>query len=250
MIPIKTPAELERMRASNRLAAEVLRAVAGRVRPGVTTAELDAAAAEEIARRKARSAFLGYRGFPGHICVSVNEEVVHGIPGPREIRIGDLVSLDVGVVFDGFIGDTATTVAVGVIDPQTLRLLETAERALAAAIAAARAGGRLSDISHAVESVATAAGFGVVRDFVGHGIGRRMHEEPQIPNFGPPGRGPRLAPGMTLAIEPMLTMGDWRVRVLDDRWTVVTADGRPAAHVEHTIAIGADGPEILTRVAA
>ncbi len=250
MIPIKTPAELERMRASNRLAAEVLRAVVGRVRPGVTTAELDALAAEEMAKRKARSAFLGYRGFPGHICVSVNEEVVHGIPGSRRIRLGDLVSLDVGVVFEGFIGDTATTVAVGVIDPRALQLLETAERALAAAIAAARSGARLSDISHAVETVATAAGFGVVRDFVGHGIGRRMHEEPQIPNFGPPGRGPTLARGMTLAIEPMLTMGDWRVRVLDDQWTVVTADGLPAAHVEHTIAVGDEGGEILSRVAA
>lgn len=246
MIPIKTPAELERMRASNRIAAEVLRALVAHTRPGVTTAELDAFAAAEMARRGARSAFLGYRGFPGHICVSINEEVVHGIPGPRPIRVGDLVSLDVGVIFDGFVGDTATTVAVGVSDPRALRLLAVAEEALTAAIAQARAGHRLSDISHAVERVATAAGFGVVRDFVGHGIGRRMHEEPQIPNFGPPGRGPRLAAGMTLAIEPMLTLGDWHVRIKDDRWTVVTADGLPAVHVEHTIAVGENGAEILS----
>jgi len=247
MIPIKTPAELERMRASNRIAAEVLRALVERVRPGVATAELDALAAEEMARRNARSAFLGYRGFPGHICVSLNEEVVHGIPGPRTIRIGDLVSLDVGVVHEGFVGDTATTVPVGVSDPRAIRLLAVAEEALAAAIARARAGARLTDISHAVESVATAAGFGVVRDFVGHGIGRRMHEEPQIPNFGAPGRGPRLAAGMTLAIEPMLTLGDWKVRVKDDRWTVVTADGLPSVHVEHTVAVGENGAEILSR---
>lgn len=247
MIPIKTPAELDRMRASNRIAAEVLRTLVARVRPGVTTAELDALAAEEMARRNARSAFLGYRGFPGHICVSLNEEVVHGIPGPRTIRIGDLVSLDVGVVHEGFVGDTATTVPVGVSDPRAIRLLAVAEEALAAAIAHARSGARLTDISHAVESVATAAGFGVVRDFVGHGIGRRMHEEPQIPNFGPPGRGPRLAAGMTLAIEPMLTLGDWKVRVKDDRWTVVTADGLPSAHVEHTVAVGENGAEILSR---
>ncbi len=247
MIPIKTPAELERMRASNRIAAEVLRVLVGYVRPGVSTAELDTLASEEMARRNARSAFLGYRGFPGHICVSLNEEVVHGIPGPRVVRIGDLVSLDVGVVHEGFVGDTATTVAVGVSDPRAMRLLAVAEAALAAGIAQARAGRRLTDISHAVESVATAAGFGVVRDFVGHGIGRRMHEEPQIPNFGAPGRGPRLAAGMTLAIEPMLTMGDWKVRVKEDRWTVVTADGLPSVHVEHTVAVGEDGPEILTR---
>ncbi len=234
------------MRASNRLAAEVLRATAQQVRPGVTTAALDAFAAGEMERCGARSAFLGYRGFPGHICVSVNEEVVHGIPGPRVIRVGDIVSLDVGVVFEGFVGDTATTVAVGVADAEALRLIATAEDALMAAIAQARPGARLSDVSHAVEQAAGVAGYGVVRDFVGHGIGRRMHEEPQIPNFGPPGRGPRLEVGMTLAIEPMLTMGDWRVRVCPDGWTVVTADGRWSAHVEHTIAVGERGAEILT----
>ncbi len=246
MIPIKTPAELQRMRASNRIAAEVLRATVAQVRPGVTTAELGEFAAIEMKRRGARSAFLGYRGFPGHICVSVNEEVVHGIPGPRVIHVGDIVSLDVGVVFEGFVGDTATTVAVGVTDADALRLIATAEQALKEAISQAKAGGRLSDISHAVERVATEAGFGVVRDFVGHGIGRRMHEEPQIPNFGPPGRGPTLEPGMTLAIEPMLTMGDWRVRVAADGWTVVTVDGRLSVHVEHTIAIHDNEPEVLT----
>lgn len=247
MIPVKTPAELDRMRASNRIAADVLRAIMAQVRPGVTTRELEELAVEEITRRGARSAFLGYRGYPAHICVSINEQVVHGIPGPRVIRMGDVVSIDVGVVYEGFVGDTAATVAVGVTDPDVLRLIAATEQALANAIAVARAGAHLSDLSHAIESTATAAGFNVVRDFVGHGIGRRMHEEPQVPNFGPPGRGPLLRPGMTLAIEPMLTMGDWRVRVLPDGWTVVTVDGRPSAHAEHTIAIGEDGAEVLTR---
>lgn len=246
MIRIKTPHELERMRASNRLAARLLDELASRIRPGVRTGELDRAAAEWLKREGAKSAFLGYRGFPGHICASVNEEVVHGIPGDRRIEVGDLVSLDVGVIFEGFVGDTARTVMVGVSDPERLRLVAVAEQALAAALRAARDGARLSDLSHAVERTTTEAGFSVVREFVGHGIGRRLHEEPQIPNFGPPGCGPVLKAGMTLAIEPMINLGSAAVETLEDGWTVVTRDRKPSAHVEHTVAVTEGGVEILT----
>jgi methionyl aminopeptidase len=194
----------------------------------------------------AESAFLGYRGYPASICVSVNECVVHGIPGNRRIGIGDIVSLDVGIRFEGFIGDTATTVLVGVTDALVVQLVQSTEMALKAGIDAARAGGRLSDISHAVERVAVGRGFSVVRDFVGHGIGRKMHEDPQVPNFGAPGRGPRLKAGMTLAIEPMVNAGKPEVEVLSDGWTVVTKDRSYSAHFEHTIAITEDGAEILT----
>lgn len=246
MIPIKSPAELERMRRSNRIAARVRDAIASEIRPGVTTADLDELAEALIREQGARSAFKGYRGYPGNICVSVNEEVVHGIPGMRPIRMGDIVSLDVGVVCKGFVGDTATTVMVGATDVETVRLVETTRQALTAALAAVRDGTRLSDVSYAIESTARAAGFSVVRDFVGHGIGRSMHEEPQIPNFGPPGRGPVLREGMTLAIEPMLNRGASGVEVLADGWTVVTRDGLPSAHFEHTVAVGVSGVEILT----
>lgn len=246
MIIIKTPEEIVRMRASAQIAARVRDAVADKISPGVTTRELDAYASELIAREGAKSSFLGYRGFPGHTCISVNEEVVHGIPGSRRIARGDVVSLDVGVQFEGFVGDTARTVMVGVTDPEVLRLVRVAEQALAAGIAKAVPGGRLSDISHAIEREVVEAGFSVVRDFVGHGVGRSMHEDPQIPNYGSPGRGPRLREGMTLAIEPMVNMLAPEVDLLDDGWTVVTRDRKPSAHVEHTVAIGANGPEILT----
>lgn len=246
MIRLKTPPELERMRASNRMAARLRDDLASWVRPGVTTADLDAAAVEWLRRAGARSAFKGYRGYPGTVCISVNEEVVHGIPGARRIALGDVVSLDVGVIFEGFVGDTACTVMVGVRDPDVVRLVSVAEEALRAALEAAKPGRHLSDISHAVESAATRAGFSVVREFVGHGIGRRLHEEPQIPNFGPPGRGPILRPGMTLAIEPMLNVGAADVETLADGWTVVTKDRKPSAHVEHTVAIVEDGVEILS----
>lgn len=246
MIRIKTPQELERMRASNRLAARLLGELADAVRPGVRTRDLDEQAAAWLKREGAKSAFKGYRGFPGHICASVNEEVVHGIPGDRRIALGDLVSLDVGVIFEGFVGDTARTVMVGVSDPERLRLVAVAERALDAAMRAVRDGVRLSDLSHAVERTAVEAGFSVVREFVGHGIGRRLHEEPQIPNFGPPGCGPVLKAGMTLAIEPMINLGTAAVETLEDGWTVVTQDRKPSAHVEHTVAVTADGVEILT----
>lgn len=237
------------MRASGRIAAAVLAELARMVGPGVTTAELDGYARERMRKAGAISAFFGYRGYPGNICVSINEEVVHGIPGPRRIQLGDVVSLDVGVVYEGFIGDTATTVLVGVSDPEIVRLARTGEEALRRGIERAVAGARLSDVSHAIETTARQAGFSVVRDFVGHGVGRQMHEDPQIPNFGPPGRGPRLQPGMTLAFEPMLNLGGCEVEVLADRWTVVTRDRRPSVHFEHTVAVTGAGPaEILTCV--
>ena len=246
MIIIKTPEEVARMRVSGRMAAEVRDTVAQSVAPGVTTGELDDLARECMRKLGGKSAFFGYRGYPGQICVSVNEEVVHGIPGRRRIEIGDVVSLDVGVVFDGFIGDTATTVTVGVTDPEVVRLVSVGRKALELAVERAVSGARLSDVSHTIETVAVREGFSVVREFVGHGIGRDMHEEPQIPNFGSPGRGPVLKPGMTLAFEPMINMGGADVEVLDDGWTVVTRDRRPSVHFEHTVAIGENGPEILT----
>ncbi len=247
MIPLKTPEELARMRISGRMAGQVRDALARAVAPGVSTAELDELARELIEGMGAVASFKGYRGYPAHICVSINEEVIHGIPGPRRIQPGDLVSLDVGVFFDGFHGDTAVTVAVGVSDPRLLRLAEVTRQALDAAVAQARPGNRLGDVSHAVQAVAEEAGFSVVREFVGHGIGRRLHEEPNIPNHGPAGRGPRLAAGMVLAIEPMVNLGVAGVETLEDGWTAVTRDRLPSAHFEHTVAVGPDGPEILTR---
>jgi methionyl aminopeptidase len=246
MIAIKSAADLERMRISGRMAARVRDAVAGIIGPGVTTAELSDYAGELIRRMGAESAFYGYRGFPGWICVSVNDTVVHGIPGKRRIGLGDIVSLDIGVKYEGFVGDTATTVMVGVSVPEVIRLVRVTERALAAGITQARAGRRLSDVSYAVQSVVKEAGFSVVREFVGHGVGRELHEDPQIPNYGCPGRGPRLREGMTLAIEPMVNMGRSDVDVQDDGWTVLTRDGKPSAHFEHTVAVRDGDPEVLT----
>ncbi len=247
MIVIKSDAELAAMRESGRLAAEVRDELARRVAPGVTTGELGDYAEELIRGRGAESAFFGYRGYPGQICVSVNDEVVHGIPGRRRIELGDVVSLDVGVRYGGFIGDTAVTVMVGVTARERVNLVRVAERALEAGIAKAVAGNRLSDISHAVEQTVREAGLGIVRDFVGHGVGRDVHEDPQVPNVGRPGRGPRLRKGMTLAIEPMVTLGDGAVEVLADGWTVKTRDRRAAAHVEHTVAVRDREAEVLTR---
>lgn len=247
MIPLKSPEDLERMRESCRIAAEVKEAVAALVSPGITTAELDAFASDLIVQKGAKSAFYGYRGYPGYICTSVNDEVVHGIPGKRKIKIGDIISIDVGVVYDGFVGDNATTVMVGVSDPDIIRLVRVAEQSLEAAIAEAVAGARLSNISHAVEKTVLQAGFSIVKDFVGHGVGREMHEEPQIPNYGPRGKGPKLKAGMTLAIEPMVNLGKEAVEVLSDGWTVLTKDRKPSVHVEHTIAVKPEGPaEVLT----
>ncbi|HNX53156.1 MAG TPA: type I methionyl aminopeptidase [Pontiellaceae bacterium] len=246
MIVIKTPDELDAMRRVNRMTARVRDEIAAMVRPGISTIELGNAAFEIIRKLGGTSAFYGYHGFPGQICVSVNEEVVHGIPGKRVIRAGDIVSIDTGITFGGFIGDTAVTVAAGEISDDKKKLLQVTKAALDAGIAKAVAGNHLGDISHAIQTVVEAAGFSIVREFVGHGIGRDMHEDPQIPNFGRPGRGPKLKPGMTLAIEPMVNIGGPKVKVLDDNWTVVTCDGSASAHFEHTVAVGVTAPEILT----
>ena len=221
--------------------------VAAAVRPGITTASLDALAEEFIRDHDAIPAFKGYNGYPASICVSVNEEVVHGIPGARVLKGGDIVSIDIGVVVDGFYGDMARTYPVGEISEEAKRLISVTETALKKGIAAAVVGNRISDIGHAVQSYVEAHGMSVVRDFVGHGIGRNMHEEPQIPNFGRPGYGPRLKPGMVLAIEPMVNVGGWEVIVLSDNWTVVTADRSLSAHFEDTVAVTEGGPLILTQ---
>ena len=247
MIILKKAHELEAMRASGQLAGHVRDKVAASVAPGVTTAEIADYAGELIEAEGASCAFHGYHGFPGKICISVNDEVVHGIPGGRTIEIGDVVSLDFGVLLDGFFGDTATTVLVGVTDPEVIRMVRVTQRSLEAGLEKAHVGNTLSDISHAVQQVVEDAGFSVVKDFVGHGIGRSLHEDPQVPNYGRAGRGPALKKGLTLAVEPMVNYGKAETRVLDDGWTVVTRDGKPSAHFEHTIAIGEDGVEILTK---
>lgn len=246
MIVIKNPSELDAMRRVNRMTAQVRDELAAMVRPGITTLELGNAAFELIRKLGGTSAFYGYHGFPGQICVSINEEVVHGIPGKRVIKNGDIVSIDTGITFGGFIGDTAITVAAGEIDDEKKKLLQVTKAALDAGIAKAVVGNRLGDISHAIQTVVEAAGFSVVREFVGHGIGRDMHEDPQIPNFGKAGHGPKLKPGMTLAIEPMVNIGGPKVKVLADNWTAVTCDGSASAHFEHTVAVGVTAPEILT----
>ncbi|MDD4101799.1 MAG: type I methionyl aminopeptidase [Kiritimatiellae bacterium] len=247
-IPLKSASELEGMRVSCRMTAEVLSCVAAAVQPGVATGELDELAKKMIADMRARPSFLGYRGYPAAMCISVNDEVIHGIPGQRVIMPGDVVSLDVGVFYNGFHGDSATTVMVGVTDPDVIRLVEATRRALSAALDAVRPGARLSDVSHAIETTAKASGCSVVREFVGHGIGRELHEDPQVPNFGAAGRGPMLRSGMTLAIEPMVNLGRPEVSVLDDKWTVVTRDGLPSAHFEHTVAVVEGGVEVLSAV--
>ncbi|QBG47768.1 type I methionyl aminopeptidase [Verrucomicrobia bacterium S94] len=246
MIKIKNQSELAAMRIAAKKTATILHKVAARVAPGVTTGELDDYAAELAREEKGRCAFYGYHGFSGRICSSVNEEVVHGVPGKRVIRDGDIVSIDFGLVYGGFVGDTAITVPAGEIDPEVQRLLDVTKECLDASIAKAVEGNRLGDISNACQVVAENAGFSVVRDFVGHGIGREMHEDPQIPNYGPPGRGPVLKAGMTFAIEPMINLGVHHTQTLDDGWTVVTKDRKPSAHFEHTVAIGKEKAEILT----
>ena len=244
---IKTQAEIAGIREASRLANAVLTYLGGLVKPGLTTGELDRAAGEEIRRHGARSAFLGYRDFPRQTCISVNDEVVHGMGGPRRLQFGDIVSLDVGVLHRGFVGDTAATFAVGGCDPAAQRLMEVTREALMRGIAAARGGNLVSDISRAVQEYVESAGCSVVREFVGHGVGRSVHEDPQIPNFVEKGvKSPRLQPGMTIAIEPMVNAGRCEVRVLNDGWTVVTADGKLSAHFEHTVLVTAGEPEILT----
>lgn len=246
-ITVKSARELRRMREASRVVALAIQALRQAVEPGVRTRDLDALAEREIRRLGARPAFKGYRGFPATICVSVNEEIVHGIPGDRALREGDIVSLDVGAIMDGFYGDAAVTVPVGDVAPELRRLMEVTEQALYNGIGAARAGARVGDIGAAVQGYIEAKGpYGIVREYVGHGIGRNLHEDPSIPNVGQAGQGLPLKVGMAIAIEPMVNLGDWRTRLLDDGWTVVTADGAPSAHFEHTIAITGNGPEILT----
>ncbi|MEJ2745084.1 MAG: type I methionyl aminopeptidase [bacterium] len=246
MIVIKSAKEIEKMRVSSRIAAEVMGVLGAMVKPGVETAELDLAAARFIQKRGACSAFRGYRGYPANICVSVNDEVVHGIPGDRVLRDGDIVSIDVGVQQDGYYGDMARTFIVGAVSGVKARLVEATRLAVEDAVAMALSGGRLFDISHAIERRAMENGFAVVRDYVGHGIGSKLHEDPQIPNFGKPHTGPRLKPGMTFAIEAMVNEGTYAVKVLPDGWTVVTQDKKASAHFEDTIVVTGDGPEILT----
>ena len=247
MIVCRSASELERMRDAGRLVGEVLTELAGRVVPGVTTGDLDALAEERITRAGATPAFKGYHGYPATICASINEEVIHGIPsGRRVLNEGDILSIDVGVSLNGYFGDSAITVAVGQVSEQAAALLRATEQSLYKAIERVRPGGRISDIGHAVQAHVEANGFSVVREFVGHGIGQRMHEEPQIPNYGEPGRGPRLAEGMVLAIEPMVNAGRPAVKVLADGWTAVTRDGSLSAHFEHTVAVTAGEPWILT----
>ena len=246
MIIYKSDREIAKLGEAGRIAATIRDAICAQVAPGVTTEDLEREACRLMEEYGVVSAFKGYRGYPGFICASVNEEIVHGIPGPRELVEGDIVSLDVGIRHEGFIGDTARTVPVGDVDELKRRLLEVGERCLEAAIAAVTQGGRLGDVSHAVQSTAEAAGFSVVRDFVGHGVGRDMHEEPKVPNYGRPGTGPPLGRGIVIAIEPMVNAGTYETRVLDNNWTAVTADGLPSVHFEHTVAVTRDGREVLT----
>ncbi|MDY6907931.1 MAG: type I methionyl aminopeptidase [Chloroflexota bacterium] len=245
-IIVKSQQEIAIMRRAGGVVAAILEVLAAKIRPGLVTEELDAITVSELSRHGATASFKGYRGFPAHLCVSINDEVVHGIPGKRVIREGDIVSLDLGAILGGFHGDAAITVGVGQIDDKAQALIEATRGALDAGIAKAVAGAHLGDVSEAIQSFAESRGFSVVREYVGHGIGRDMHEDPQIPNYGVSGRGPLLRKGMTLALEPMVNTGGWRTRVGDDRWTVSTEDGGLSAHFEHTIAITDGGAEVLT----
>jgi methionyl aminopeptidase len=252
VIVLKSPREIALMRQAGRVLVAAMRICRDElVRPGVSTLEIDQEVEGLIRQRGAQPAFKGYRGFPATLCVSINEEIVHGIPAAhRRLKEGDIVGLDFGAIVEGYYADAAITVPVGEIPADVQRLLDVTRESLELAIAAARPGSRLGDVSASVQRHVEAAGFGVVRAFVGHGIGRELHEDPQIPNFGEPGKGPVLRPGMVLAIEPMVTMGHWEVRVLEDRWTAVTEDGSLAAHFEHTVAITDSGPDVLTQEAA
>jgi methionyl aminopeptidase len=245
-IIVKSAQEISVMREAGRILAAVIEALAKEVRPGVTTGELDSVAVRELKKRGAVASFKGYRGFPASICTSVNEEVVHGIPGGRVLKAGDIISLDVGAMVDGFHADAAVTLGVGAISADAQKLIAATKGALEAGIAAARNGARLGDVSAAIQSYAESRNFSVVREYVGHGIGRDLHEDPQVPNFGIAGEGILLKKGMTMALEPMLNAGVWRTRLADNKWTVLTADGKLSAHFEHTIAITDSVPEILT----
>lgn len=246
VIIIRSAREIEQLKRSNVIVAEVFKELEKVVAPGITTQELDRIAEEVILKRGAIPAFKGYRNFPASLCVSINDEVVHGIPGSRKLKEGDLVSLDVGTILNGYFGDAAITIAVGEVDHEARRLLEVTKKGLAIGIEMARVGNRLFDISNAIQQWVELNGFSVVRDFVGHGIGKNLHEEPQIPNFGSPNQGPRLEKGMVFALEPMVNEGTYEVKILSDGWTVVTVDGKRSAHFEHSIAITDGRAEILS----
>ncbi len=252
-IEIKSEKEIAVMRQAGKIVAEILRILTKQVKPGMKTKELDIIAERELKRLGAESSFKGYRGYPATVCVSINDEIVHGIPGGRVLKEGDIVSLDFGAIYNGFHGDAAITVPVGEVSPEARRLMETTRTCLEKGIAAARDGANLGDVSAAIQNYAESRGYSLVREYTGHGIGRKMHEDPQIPNcteppYGlQPGPGPVLKKGMTLALEPMLNAGGWRTRVADDQWTVLTADGSLSAHFEHTIAVDNTEPEVLTR---
>lgn len=250
MIILKTPQEIELIAQASRIVALTIAFLRERVKPGITTADLDRWAEEFIVREGGRPAFKGYRGYPATLCTSVNEEVVHGIPSPRKrLEEGDIIGIDVGAIVEGYYGDAAVTVPVGQISEAAAHLIRVTEEALTAGLEQVKVGNRLSDVSHAIQTVAEREGYSVVTDFVGHGIGRNLHEDPQVPNFGKPGEGPRLKEGLVLAIEPMVNIGRSDVEVLDDRWTVVTRDRKLSAHFEHTIALTVEGPKVLTRAA-
>jgi methionyl aminopeptidase len=248
MIMRKGAEELDKMRRAGRVVGETLEILQAAVKPGVTTEELDRIAEREIRARGAIPSFKGYRGFPATICTSINSEIVHGIPGHRTLQEGDLIKLDAGAIVEGYHGDSAVTVPVGEVSQEALKLIETTERSLQAGIAEAKAGNRIHDIGAAVQTTAEGAGFSVVREYVGHGIGRALHEDPPVPNYGKPGTGLKLEPGLVIAIEPMVNVGTFDTRLLPDGWTVVTADGALSAHFEHTVAITENGPEVLTAV--
>ncbi|MBU4252448.1 MAG: type I methionyl aminopeptidase [Candidatus Omnitrophica bacterium] len=248
MIPLKSQKDLTMLKRSGVILASVMQKLQAALRPGMTTLDIDLLSAELIRKEKALAAFKGYKGFPGTACVSVNEEIVHGIPGSRVILEGDIVSIDLGVNYEGFFSDMAVTLPVGKVDADRLKLIAVAKQSLAIGIKQAQVGNYLTDISHSIQSFVEAQGFSVVRQFVGHGIGVALHEEPEIPNFGRPGLGPFLKSGMVLAIEPMINLGSWECEVMANGWTAVTADGTPSAHFEHTVAVTDKGPVILTKL--
>jgi len=247
MIPLKSQKEIQMLKRSGEILASVMQKVQKIVRPGITTMDIDTLSAELIFKKKAQAAFKGYKGFPATACVSVNEEIVHGIPGPRVILEGDIVSIDLGINYQGYFSDMAVTLPVGKVDVRRLKLIEVAKQSLALGIKQACAGNHLTDISHSIQSFVEGQGFSVVRQFVGHGIGSALHEEPEIPNFGEPGAGPLLKSGMVLAIEPMINLGGWESTITENGWTAVTKDGSASAHFEHTVAVTDQGPVILTK---
>lgn len=247
MIVLKSPREIETMKAAGQIVYEVHQALARAIAPGVTTAELDHLAETMILKAGGTPSFKGYHGYPGSICASINEVVVHGIPSHRVLQEGDIIAIDLGVTYQGYVADSAYTHPVGVVSPQAQKLIDVTRVALEKAIEQCYSGNRLGDVGHAVQKHVETNGFSVVRDYVGHGIGAKMHEDPQIPNYGSPGTGPVLKPGMVLAVEPMVNVGTWEVKTLPDKWTVVTADGAYSAHFEHTVAITANGPHLLTK---